>query len=69
MQSMEKFHKDLDQIIKDLYNYIDLQTISEIFKLNEEINSLIEQRKILESEKAYLLKENNALKEKLNCEK
>ena len=34
MQSMEKFHKDLDQIIKDLHNYIDLQTISEIFKLN-----------------------------------
>lgn len=42
---------------------------SEILQLNEEINSLIEQRKILESEKAYLLKENNVLKEKLNCEK
>ena len=42
---------------------------SEILQLSEEINSLIEQRKILESEKAYLLKENNVLKEKLNCEK
>ena len=42
---------------------------SDILQLIDEINSLIEQRKILESEKAYLLKENNVLKEKLNCEK
>lgn len=31
---MEKYHTDLNHIIKDLHNYIDLQTTSEIFKLN-----------------------------------
>lgn len=31
---MEEFHKNLDQLLKDLYIYIDLQTTSEIFKLN-----------------------------------